>query len=190
MDLVDEEDVIGFEIGQQCGEIARLGDHRAGCGAKSDAQFLCDDLRQRGLAESRRPEEQHMVHRLPPRLRCLDEHAQILARSFLPDEFGERFGAQGRVRVFRLAGGGQIGISRHEPCSGGPGARNEECAGSALRPPMHDNICDGFHSGRIVIRLSHRRGPRQCRDVLPSVRTPPATPRDIWTSALFRMLRS
>ena len=66
----------GFEIGEQRGEIAGLGDHRAGGGAEIDAQFARHDLRQRGLAEARRADEQHMVERFLARARRLDEHAQ------------------------------------------------------------------------------------------------------------------
>ena len=64
MDLVDEQDVAVLEIGEQGGEIARLGDHRPGGGAKADAKLARDDLRQRGLAEAGRAEEQHMVERV------------------------------------------------------------------------------------------------------------------------------
>ena len=64
VDLVDEQDVAFLQIGEQRGEIARLGDDRAGRGAKPDAELARDDLGQRGLAEPRRPEEQHMIHRL------------------------------------------------------------------------------------------------------------------------------
>ena len=72
VDLVDEQHVARLEIGEQRGEIAGLGDHRAGGGAEIDAQFARHDLRQRGLAQARRADEQHMVERflaraLPPR---------------------------------------------------------------------------------------------------------------------------
>ena len=79
MDLVDEQDVALLEIGEQRGEIARLGDHRAGGGAEADAELAGDDLRQRGLAEPGRAEEQHMVERLAA-LGGLDEDLQVLAR--------------------------------------------------------------------------------------------------------------
>ena len=63
VDLVDEEHVALLEIGEQRREVARLGDDRAGGGAEIDAEFARDDLRQRGLAETRRADEQHMVER-------------------------------------------------------------------------------------------------------------------------------
>ncbi len=50
VDLVDEQHVARFEVGQQRGEIAGLGDYRPGGGTEVDAQFARHDLRQRGLA--------------------------------------------------------------------------------------------------------------------------------------------
>ncbi len=70
---------------------------------------VLDDLRQRGLAEPRRAEKQHMVHRLAAALGSLDEHAQILARCLLPDEFGKALGSQRGIGVFCLALGGVDG---------------------------------------------------------------------------------
>jgi hypothetical protein len=57
--------------------------------AEAHAQFLGDDLGERGLAEPRRPVQQHVVERFAARLRRLDEHPQILADLFLADEFVE-----------------------------------------------------------------------------------------------------
>src|SRR5262249_40229551 len=71
-------------------EIAGLGDHRAGSGAKADAELFRHDLRQRGLAESGGADEQHVVQRLAALARRLDEHGEILARLLLADEFGEQ----------------------------------------------------------------------------------------------------
>ena len=94
MDFVDEQNVARLEIGQQRGKIAGLDDHRPGGGAEVDAQFARDDLRQRGFAQAGRADEQHMVERLFPRARGLDEDAQIGAGLFLADEFGQSLRAQ------------------------------------------------------------------------------------------------
>ena len=69
MDFVDEQHIVRLEIGQQRRQIARLGNDRAGCRAKTDAQLARDDLRQRRLAEARRPEQQNMVERFAARPR-------------------------------------------------------------------------------------------------------------------------
>ena len=83
-----------FEIGEQRREIAGLGDHRARGGAEIDAELARHDLRQRGLAEPGRTDEQHVVERLAARARGLDEHAEIGARLLLADEFGQPLRAQ------------------------------------------------------------------------------------------------
>ncbi len=68
MDLVDEQDVARLEIGELRGEIAGLGDHRAGGRAEIDAELARHDLGERRLAEAGRPDEQHVVERLAARL--------------------------------------------------------------------------------------------------------------------------
>ena len=100
VDLVDEQDVALFEVGEQRGEVAGPGDHRAGGGAEIDAELARDDLRQRRLAEAGRPDEQHVVERLLARPRRLDEHLEVGARLRLTDEFGEQSagGAARRAR--------------------------------------------------------------------------------------------
>ena len=89
VDLVDEQHVAVFEVGQQRGQVAGLGDHRARGGAEADAQLARHDLGQRGLAEARRAGEQHVVERLAARLGRLDEDAQVGARLLLADELGQ-----------------------------------------------------------------------------------------------------
>ena len=63
VDLVDEQDVAILEVGEQRGEVARLGDHRAGGGAEADAHLARQDPGQRRLAEPRRAVEQDVVER-------------------------------------------------------------------------------------------------------------------------------
>ena len=94
MDFVDEQHVAFFEIGQERREVAGLGDHRAGGGAKADAQFARDDLRQRGLAEAWGTDEQHMVERLVTLARGLDEDRKVGARLRLANEFRQQLRAQ------------------------------------------------------------------------------------------------
>ena len=80
MDFVDEQHIALFEIGEQSREIAGFGDDRPRRGAEVDAELARDDLRERGLAETGRTDEQHVVECLAPRARGLDEHRQIRAR--------------------------------------------------------------------------------------------------------------
>ena len=90
VDLVDEQDIAVFEIGEKRCEVAGLGDDRAGGRAEIDAELARHDLGERGLAEAGRPGEQHMVERLAPAARRLDEHFEVRADLGLADELGER----------------------------------------------------------------------------------------------------
>ncbi len=94
MNFVDEQHVAFFEIGEKGCEIAGLGDHGAGRGAKADAEFARDDLRQRGLAKPGWTDEQHVIKRFPALARSLDENRKILARLRLADEFGQQLRSQ------------------------------------------------------------------------------------------------
>ena len=72
VDLVDEEHVVGLEVGEHRGEVARALEHRPRSLAQVHAHLARDDVRERGLAEPRRAEEQHVIERLargcaPPR---------------------------------------------------------------------------------------------------------------------------
>ena len=90
MDLVDKQDVARLEVGQHRGEIAGALNDRAGGRAEADRQFAGDDLRQGGLAEPGRTEEQHVIERLAAAARGVDEDAQIVAQLALTDELLER----------------------------------------------------------------------------------------------------
>ena len=99
VDLVDEEHVALFEIGELRREIAGLGDDRAGGRAEIDPELARHDLRQGGLAEPRRPDEEHMVEGVAARLRRVDEHLKVGPRGLLAREFGERQRPQGRFDI-------------------------------------------------------------------------------------------
>src|SRR5579862_3444030 len=87
VNLVDEQYVAILEIGQERREIAGLGDHRTGRATEIDAELARQNLRQSGLAETRRTDEQHVIERFTPPARRFDEYAEIFSRLFLADEF-------------------------------------------------------------------------------------------------------
>jgi hypothetical protein len=64
VDLVDEEHVVLLEVGQQRGQVLGLLEHRPAGLAQVHAQLGGDDVAQRGLAQARRAEQQHVVQRL------------------------------------------------------------------------------------------------------------------------------
>ena len=90
MDLVDEQHVAVFEVGQKRRKVARLGDDRTRGGAEADAKLPGHDLCKRRLAEPWRPGEEHMIERLVAVARSLDEDAEVGACLLLADELGER----------------------------------------------------------------------------------------------------
>ena len=77
MDFVNEQDIIGFEIGKDRHKVTRLGDDRARRRAKSNAQFLGENLCERGLAEPGRPEQQCMVEGFAAAMGGFDIDAQV-----------------------------------------------------------------------------------------------------------------
>ncbi len=99
MNFVDEEHIAVFEPGQLGREIARFRDDRPGGRMESGSEFAGDDFCESRLAEPRRPNEEHMIERLLPCFRSLDEDLQIFPRGFLAGEVGERQGAQGDFGV-------------------------------------------------------------------------------------------
>ncbi len=105
MDLVDEQHIVRFKIGEQCRQVARPLQHRPRGVADIHAHLARNDLRQRSLAQTGRAEQQHMVERLVTLLRRLDEYLQLPADLFLADIFVELLGAQRALqRLFLLRG--------------------------------------------------------------------------------------
>ena len=105
MDLVDEQHVARLEVGEQRGKVAGALQHRTGGLAQVHAHLPRDDVRERGLAQARRAEQQHVVERLAAAARRLDEDFQLLADLHLPDVLGQGRGSQRALGVFLLDGG-------------------------------------------------------------------------------------
>ena len=77
MDLIDEQHVARLQIGQDRRQVAGPLQHRTGGLAQVDAQLGGDDVRQRGLAQARRTEDQHVIERLGAHARRVDEDRQL-----------------------------------------------------------------------------------------------------------------
>ena len=110
VDLVDEQHVAGREVGQHRGEIARPFQGRAAGEPDLCAELGGDDQREAGLAQPRRPGEQHVVGRVAAPPRPLQHQRQLLAHPGLPDELGERPRPQAGLdlQLLRLRGGRQL----------------------------------------------------------------------------------
>ncbi len=77
MDLVDEEHIVVFQAGEQSGQVARLVDHRPRGDLDIHAQFIGDDVREGGLAQSRGAVQQHMVEGFLALLGRFHKHLQV-----------------------------------------------------------------------------------------------------------------
>ena len=86
MDLVDEEDILELEAGEDRGHVALPLQRRTGDGADADAELLADDLRERRLAETGRADEKDVVERLAARLRGRERDRELLLDALLADE--------------------------------------------------------------------------------------------------------
>ena len=83
--------------------------------AHRHAHLVADHVGERGLAESRRTVQQHVIERLAALLRRGDRHLQVLADAILADVLVEQARAQPRLvlRVFVDARRGHEAVVRH-----------------------------------------------------------------------------
>ncbi len=89
MDLVDEQDVVRLQVGQDRGQVAGARDDRTRGGTKADPHLARHDLRQRRLAEPRGTVQEHVIERLAAAARGINEDPQVLAQRALADELVE-----------------------------------------------------------------------------------------------------
>ena len=89
MDLVDEDDVAGLQAGQQAGQISRLVDDGARRGLDVDAHGLAENEGQRRLAETRRPQQKHVIQGLLALPRRLDGQHEAVGHFPLTGELLE-----------------------------------------------------------------------------------------------------
>ena len=99
VDLVHEEDVPLFEIGEDGREVPRARDGWARGGLEARAHLGGDDAGERGLAQARRTREEHVIQRLIALPGGSDEHAQVGSDALLADVAIERGGPQAVLDV-------------------------------------------------------------------------------------------
>jgi hypothetical protein len=97
VNLVDEEDLLILEVGEDPGEIARALDHRPGGDPRVAAHFPGEDAGQSRLAQTGRSHEEHVIQRLPALLRRLEKDLELIAQLRLPDEVLECFRTKSAV---------------------------------------------------------------------------------------------
>ncbi len=89
MDLVDEENVVLLQVREDRGQIAGLLDYRPGRRLQVRAHLVRHDDAERGLSETGRAVEQHVIERLAALESGLDEDLQILGHLLLTDVLTE-----------------------------------------------------------------------------------------------------
>ena len=80
---------MALEAGEDRRHIALALERRPGDAADPDAELLADDVRERRLPETGRPDEEHMVERFVARFRSVQRDRELLLQPLLPDELVE-----------------------------------------------------------------------------------------------------
>ncbi len=97
VNLVDEENIAGAQVGQNRRQIAGAFDGRPGCDLDIDAHFVCQDMRQGGFSQPRRAVKQHVIERLATLAGGGNQNRQVFLDLFLPDQVAQVLRAQGVV---------------------------------------------------------------------------------------------
>ncbi len=97
VDLVDEEDIAGGEVQKDGTQRALVVDGRPRADLDRDPQLVGDDVRERGLSQSGRTTEQHVLDWLIAAARGLEQDAEVLAHLHLAHIVSKAAGAQREV---------------------------------------------------------------------------------------------
>ena len=89
MDLVDEQHVAFFELGEDRGEVARPFKRRSGCDVQMHAHLDGDNAGHRGFAETGRPSHQQVVGWLAALLRGLEHNREVFFQLALANKLAE-----------------------------------------------------------------------------------------------------
>ena len=111
VNLVDEEHIVFFQVGQQRCQVLGLFKHRTAGLAQVHAQLVGHDVAERGLAQAGRAKQQHMVQGLAPLAGRTYENFKLLARLGLAHVLVEQLGAQGALQRLFF---GRVGRGRHD----------------------------------------------------------------------------
>ena len=92
VNFVEEKYFALFDRGENRRQVAFAFEHRTGAGLDVHAELAGDDLRQRCLAQSRRPVQQHVIERFATAARRLDGDRNVFLHARLADVIGKRLG--------------------------------------------------------------------------------------------------
>ena len=99
VDLVDKQNIVGAEIGQQRREISWFFDGRTGSDAKIDPHLIGNDGRKGGFSQSGRAIKQYMIQRFSPPPGCLNIDGEILLHLLLSHIFPQGFGTKRQLQI-------------------------------------------------------------------------------------------
>ena len=111
VDLVDEQHVPRFEVGEDGGEVARLVEDGPRGGAEVHPKLTRHDLGEGGLAEAGRTEQEDVIEGFGAGAGGVDIDLEVGLQRRLTDEFRQGLWAQGRgprprrARLRRRRGG-------------------------------------------------------------------------------------
>ena len=89
MDLVDEEHVAAFELGQDSDQVTGANDRRSGGGVQLGIELPREDACKAGLAQARGAGQQDVVGGLAAFAGGLDRDPEVADRALLAHEFLE-----------------------------------------------------------------------------------------------------
>src|SRR6185503_12341353 len=105
MYLVDEQHVVRLEVREQRSQVAGPLEHRSRGLPQIDAELVRDDVRERRLAQARRPEQQRVIERLAALPRGRDEDVELRFHAWLADVLGELAWTNGAIERLVFLGG-------------------------------------------------------------------------------------
>ena len=100
MNLIHEQHVARLEVRQQSGQIARALQHGTRGLPQVDLEFVGDDVCERGLAEARRTEDEHVIQGFAAHARRLHEDAHLGLHVGLTHVVGEALRPNGSIDDF------------------------------------------------------------------------------------------
>ena len=100
VDFVDEQHIVFFQVGQQRGQVFGLFQHRTTGLAQVHTQLLRNDVAERGFAQARWAEQQHVVEGFIAVARGANENFQLLTHLGLAHILLQQLGAQGTINRF------------------------------------------------------------------------------------------
>ena len=101
MDLVHEENVVLLEVGEQCRQISRLFNGRAGGDAHVHSHLICDNTGQCGFTQSRGSVEKNMVKWLTAHFGRFNENGQVVFCLCLTNILVQSSGTEGILPFVR-----------------------------------------------------------------------------------------